>query len=98
MNETFYKDHEKIRLNPNSSNKKATVLFYVVYLIGISEEEELSDAVLQKIIKKGLPNLYSEEFMVDGEMENILKGIIMEDENYSDILEKGAKKVINWQN
>ena len=98
VNDTFYKGHEKIRLNPNSSNKKSTVLFYVIYLIGISEDEELSDAVLQKIIKKGLPNQYSEEFLVDDEMENNLKKIIMEDENYSDILEKGAKKVINWQN
>ena len=70
----------------------------MIYLIGISEDEELSDAVLQKIIKKGLPNQYSEEFLVDDEMENNLKKIIMEDENYSDILEKGAKKVINWQN
>lgn len=98
VNETFYKGHETIRLNPDSSNKKATVLFYVIYLIGISKEAELNDMVLQKIIKEGLPNLTNEEFIVDDEMESNLKRIMMETENYSDVLEKGAEKVRNWQN
>lgn len=98
VNETFYKGHEKIRLNQNSSNKKAIVLFYVVYLIGASEEEKLNDEILQKIIKKGLPNISGKEFVVDDETENALKRIMMEDEKYSDILEKGAEKIIAWQN
>lgn len=98
VNETFYNGHEKIRLNLNSSNKKAIVLFYVVYLIGISEEEKLDDEILQKIIKKGLPNISGEEFVVDDETESNLKRIMIEDEEYSDILEKGAEKVINWKN
>ena len=98
VNENFYSDHETIRLNPDTSNKKATVLFYVVYLIGISEEPELNDMVLQKIIKEGLPNLSNEELIVDDEMENSLKRIMMENENYSAILEKGAEKVISWKN
>ena len=98
MNETFYEGHETIRLNPDASNKKATVLFYVVYLIGISEEAELNDRVFQKIIKEGLPNLSNEEFIIDDEMESKLKRTMMEKDNYSDILEKGAEKVINWQN
>ena len=82
----------------NSSNKKAIVLFYVVYLIGISEEEKLDDEILQKIIKKGLPNISGEKFVVDDEIESNLKRIMIEDEEYSDILEKGAEKVINWKN
>lgn len=73
-------------------------MFYVVYLIGISEEAELNDRVLQKIIKEGLPNLSNEEFIIDDEMESKLKRTMMEKDNYSDILEKGAEKVINWQN
>lgn len=98
VNETFCEGHETIRLNPDTSNKKATVLFYVVYLIGISEEAELNDRVLQKIIKEGLPNLSNEEFIIDDEMESKLKRTMMEKDNYSDILEKGAEKVINWKN
>ena len=54
--------------------------------------------VLQKIIKEGLPNLSNEEFIIDDEMESKLKRTMMEKDNYSDILEKGAEKVINWQN
>lgn len=98
VNETFYKGHVKIRLNQNSSNKKAIVLFYVVYLVGASEEENLDDEILQKIIKNGLPNLSSKEFVVDDEIENALKRIMMEDEKYPDVLEKGAEKIIGWKN
>lgn len=98
VNETFYKGHEKIRLNQNSSNKKAIVLFYVVYLVGASEEENLDDEILQKIIKNGLPNLSGKEFVVDDEIENALKRIMTEDEKYPDVLEKGAEKIIGWKN
>lgn len=52
VNEIFYEGHEKIRLNPQSSNKKATILFYSVYLIGLSQEICLDDRILQKILKK----------------------------------------------
>lgn len=67
-------------------------------MIGISEEEKLDDEILQKIIKKGLPNISGEEFVVDDETESNLKRVMIEDEEYSDILEKGAEKVINWKN
>lgn len=98
VSETFYQGHEKIRLNPYTSNKKAVVLFYAVYLIGKSKEEVLDDSILQKILKKGLPNRNGESFIVDDEMENKLKQIMMEDVNYSDVLEIGAEKIMNWQN
>lgn len=97
VNETFYQGHEKIRLNPYTSNKKAVVLFYAVYLIGKSKEEILDDRILQKILREGLQNLNGEAFIVDNEMENKLKQIMMEDEKYSDVLEVGAQKIMNWQ-
>lgn len=98
VNETFYEGHEKIRLNTQSSNKKATVLFYSIYLIGMSEEERLDDKILQEILNEGLSCSANAEVVVDDEMEKNLKSIIMADEGYSDVLEKGAAKVINWQN
>lgn len=98
VNEIFYEGHEKIRLNPQSSNKKATILFYSVYLIGLSQEICLDDRILQKILKEGLECAADAEFIVDDEMENKLKNIMMSDKNYSDVLEKGAEKVKNWQN
>lgn len=98
VNEIFHEGHEKIRLNPQSSNKKATILFYSVYLIGLSQEICLDDRILQKILKEGLECAADAEFIVDDEMENKLKNIMMSDKNYSDVLEKGAEKVKNWQN
>lgn len=96
VNETFYEGHEKIKINTNTSNKKSIVLFYTVYLIGVSEEKELNDSILQKILREGLPNLSGDEFVVDDETEKNLKKTIIENENYSDILERGAEKVLNW--
>ena len=98
VSETFYKGHEKIRLNPYTSNKKAVVQFYAVYLIGKSKEEVLDDSILQKILKKSLLNLNGESFIVDNEMENKLKQIMMNDVKYSDVLEIGAEKIMNWKN
>ena len=98
VNETFHQGHEKIRLNPHTSNKKAVVLFYAVYLIGKSKEEILDDRILQKILREWLPNLNGESFIVDDEMENKLKQIMMADAKYSDVLEAGAEKIMNWQN
>lgn len=98
VNEKFYEGHEKIRLNPQSSNKKATILFYSVYLIGLSQEICLDDRILQKILKAGLDCAANAELIVDDEMENKIKNIMMSDKNYSEILEKGAEKVKNWKN
>ena len=98
MHETFYEGHEKIKLNPNASDKKSIVFLYAVYLIGNSEEKELNDVILQKIVKEGLPNVSNGEFIVNDEIENSLKKKMMEDENYSDTLERGAEKVLNWRN
>ena len=53
---------------------------------------------MQKILKEGLECAADAEFIVDDEMENKLKNIMMSDKNYSDVLEKGAEKVKNWQN
>lgn len=98
VHETFYEGHEKIKLNPNASDKKSIVFLYAVYLIGNSEEKELNDVILQKIVKEGLPNISNGEFIVNDEIENSLKKKMMEDENYSDTLERGAEKVLNWRN
>ncbi len=98
VNETFYDGHERIVLNPYTSNKKAIVMFYAVYLIGISKEEILDDKILQKILKEGLTCSANGDFIVDDDTENRLKSIMMKNENYSEILEIGAAKVMNWKN
>lgn len=78
-------------------NKKEIILFFAIYLIGLSKEENLNNKILQEILKEGLPCTTKGELIVDNEMENNLKKRIMSDQNYSDVLEKGAVKVINWQ-
>lgn len=98
VNEMFSEGHKPIQINPHTSNKKYTVLFYAIYLIGLSNEDELGDKVLQKILKEGFPCENDGKVIINDEMEIKLKNIILETENYSDILEKGANRVKNWNN
>lgn len=97
VNEIFYEGHKPIQLNTQVKNKKEIILFFAIYLIGLSKEENLNNKILQEILKEGLPCTTKGELIVDNEMENNLKKRIMSDQNYSDVLEKGAVKVINWQ-
>lgn len=98
VNETFPEGHLQIQLNPYSHNKKTTVLFYAVYLVGLSDIEKLDDNTFQQLLREGLPSYNGEELVITDEIEQQLKTQIMETENYSDILEKGALIIKRWDN
>ncbi|WP_298527914.1 hypothetical protein [uncultured Ruminococcus sp.] len=98
VQENFFDGHSKIIINPHSSNKKAIIMLYSVYLIGLSEEKVLDDSSLQRIISKGFSCKAGEEIKVDDDLEKHIKNIMLSDNDYSEILEQGAKKIINWQN
>jgi hypothetical protein len=94
VNDVFRAGHEPIVLNTKTSNKKATMLFYCVYLIG-KMDEKLTDSSFQKLIKKEFAS--SEDIVVTDELEEQLKDTILSDNNYSTILEEGARAVNEWQ-
>ena len=98
VTENFPKGHEPIVLNSNTSNKKATVMFYAVYLVGVSEVEDLNDSILQKILKSGFPGITAGEMVITDEREIQLKKMMMDNKNYAEVLEKGAEKIRNWDN
>ena len=94
----FPDGHSQIRINPHTRNKKTTVLFYAVYLIGISDVDRLDDKTFQRILKEKLPYINDEEMIVDDEVEIQLRSQMLEEENYSEILEKGANLIKRWSN
>lgn len=98
VNETFSEGHSPIQLNPYTHNKKATVLFYAVYLVGLSDIDKLDDNTFQHLLRERLPFYNGEELVVTDEIEQQLKTQIMETDNYSDILEKGAHIIKQWNN
>ena len=97
MNDYFYDGHEPIQLNPVASNKKATVLFYVVFTVGESGIEKLDDSTFQQLIKKAFALSGNTEFTVTDELEQQLKEEIFKNPHYSDILEQGAKIIKSWE-
>ncbi len=98
VNDNFSDGHMPIQINPHTSNKKSAMLFYVVYLIGMSGVTELDDDVFQRIVREGLPYTNGEELIISDEIEKQFKEQILNNKNYSEILEKGADIVKKWNN
>lgn len=94
----FPEGHTPIKLNPHGSNKKETMLFYVVYLVGLSGIDELNENIFQHLLREKLPFPDMNNIIITDESERQLKSQIMETNNYSDILEKGALIIKHWDN
>lgn len=97
VKEYFSDGHEPIRLNPNASNKKTTLLFYILFVIGRDNIECIDDKSLQEIAKKALDMGVKSELIVTDELEKKLQNEILSTEGYGDILEKGAKVIKKWE-
>lgn len=97
VKEYFSDGHEPIRLNPNASNKKTTLLFYILFVIGRDNIECIDDKSLQEIAKKALDMGVKSELIVTDELEKKLQNEILSTEGYGDILEKGAEVIKKWE-
>lgn len=95
VKENFPEGHDPIVLNSKTKNRKATVMLYAVYLVGLSEVKDLNDNILQKILKRAL-NITSGEIAITDEIEIRLKKEMMDNKNYAEVLEKGAVKIQKW--
>lgn len=101
VNERFPEGHAPIQFNPYSNDKKSIVLFYVVYLIGMSELEKLDDKSFQRLLKDKLATIQTytgQEMVVTDEVAQKIKSQMMETANYSEILERGATIIKQWNN
>lgn len=98
VKEYFGDGHELIQLNPNTSNKKATMLFYVVFVVGKSGLKSLDDAIFQNLLRKELKLVVGEELHITDELEKELKSTMMNTPSYQEILEVGAEIIKNWTN
>lgn len=96
VNEYFGDGHEIIQLNPNTSNKKATMLFYVVFIVGKSGLRSLDDVTFQNLLRKELNLTVGEELHITNELEEELKSRMMSIPSYQEILEKGAETIKKW--
>lgn len=98
VNDHFPDGHDLIQLNPAVSNKKDILFFFVVFLIGLSfsPNDKLDERSLQLFLKEKLPLYNGQKMIVSDEVEQDLKKQIMGTNNYSDILENGARIIKSW--
>lgn len=97
VKEYFSDGHEPIILNPNSSNKKTVLFFYILFVIGRDNIEHIDDRSLQDIAKKALDMGVKSELIVTDEIEEKLQREMLSTEGYSDLLEKGAEVIKKWK-
>lgn len=97
VSEYFSVEHEPIRLNPKSNNKKVTMLLYAVFVVGKSGIETLDDHIFQRLMKENFAVNGEREFIITDELEIQLKQEILNTSEYSDILEMGAKIIKEWK-
>ena len=97
VKEYFYEGHEPIKLNPVSTNKKITFFLYILFAIGLSGMQTIDDSGLQEIAKRALGIGANTEFVINNEVEKNMREIIVDTDNYSEILEKGADVIKEWR-
>ncbi|MEQ8154886.1 MAG: hypothetical protein ABRQ25_08400 [Clostridiaceae bacterium] len=97
----FVKEHfktfsDEIILNPNGSNKKDLFLFYIIYLVGNSSYEEIDMEKLYSLVKEKLGIQQGNEYVINEELCEKIKSLLLNDKNYSEVLHKGAKMINDW--
>ena len=98
VKDIFVEGHSPIQLNPHTNDKNSILLFYVVYLVGSSNINKLNDNIFQNLLREHLSLYKSEELVVTNEITSQFKKKILENDNYPDILEKGAHIIKQWNN
>lgn len=98
VKDIFVEGHSPIQLNPHTNDKNSILLFYVVYLVGSSNINKLNDNIFQNLLREHLSLYKSEELVVTNEIASQFKKKILENDNYPDILEKGAHIIKQWNN
>ncbi|WP_312128266.1 hypothetical protein [Lysinibacillus capsici] len=96
VEENFKNNDITFELNPQNQNNKNTFLFYVIYLIGKSENDTLDQNIVNSIIKTGL-NIYDSEFVLKNETCEKLRDVILQDSNYQKVIINGARLVREWE-
>lgn len=98
VKEYFPEDHNEIRINPDSTNKRTTFLFYVLFIIGKENIDTIDDNLLQKIVKKTLNMGVENEFVVTDAIEKRMRDEMLNTTEYSNLMEKGADVIKKWKN
>lgn len=97
VKEYFPEDHNEIRINPDSINKRTTFLFYVLFAIGKENIDTIDNNLLQKIVKKTLKMGAENEFVVTDVIEKRMRDEMLNTTGYSNLLEKGADVIKKWK-
>jgi len=94
----FVKEHFKsldkeVRLNKQGTNKQAMFLFYLLFIIGQSSEEIAGISDLNRLIKE---RFTAGDIIINEDLSCKLKEEILSNNDYPNIILKGAKNIDSW--
>ncbi|MEF9840850.1 MAG: hypothetical protein RR791_07875 [Lachnospiraceae bacterium] len=96
VKECFKDRTEPIKINPNTTNKKVIFPLYILFVIGNSGIDKMDDQRLQQIVKSAFHVDDNIEIIITDELVARLKEAMLKQENYSNIIEKGAAVIQRW--
>ena len=82
-----------MRLNPQGTNRQASFLFYLLFIIGQSSETIAGISDLNRLIKKRLTD---EEVIINEDLSRKLKEEIFSNNDHPSIILKGANIIDRW--
>ncbi|KYG36568.1 hypothetical protein AZF08_25570 [Bacillus gaemokensis] len=94
VKDIFGDGYKEILLNPKGGDPSKIWMYYLVFLLGSQEEEQIDINLVNRLIKEKFGLLNNELKLDNKRNEQMLKQII-ETEGYSELLNKGADKIRN---
>ncbi|OBY76451.1 hypothetical protein BBG47_27055 [Paenibacillus sp. KS1] len=97
----FVKEHiisfdREIQLNPNGTDRKGIFMFYILYLIGKGKCESIDINKINELVNREVKEKFKNQYVINDEVCETLKKIMMKDKDYSTYILKGAKVVNEW--
>lgn len=85
---------KNINLNLNGGDSSKISMYYLLYLIGKQEEEQLDINLINRLIQKKF-NLMNNELIIDKKRNEQMFKEMIESDEYRELIKKGAHKIRN---
>ena len=96
VNDNLKNRTEPIKINEKATDKKTFFFLYMLMKIGEKDITSMNDNLLQQLAKEIFEVSAGNEVKITDELEEHIKRNILETDNYSDLIQKGADIVQKW--
>lgn len=96
VNDNYNGRTEPIIINPKSGDKKTFFLLYILMKLGEKNIKGMNESLLQQLVKEIFDINQLNEVIITDEIEEKIKNEILGTKEYSNLIYKGAKVILDW--